>query len=68
MSYDGQHRFYNFGTSGAAVQVAAEILFDLFLGWLLVFVKQRLRHHDHPRGAIFALDRKMVDKRLLQRM
>src|SRR4030042_6387551 len=64
----GQNRLNNFFISGAAAQIAGEILLDLFLCWFWILVKQGLSSHNHSRSTIPALNRKMFNKRLLKRM
>jgi hypothetical protein len=64
----GQDRLNDFGISGAAAQIAAEILLDLLLCRPWVLVKQGLSSHNHSRSTIPALHRKMLNERLLKRM
>ena len=64
----GQDSLNDFGISGAAAQITAEILLDLFLRRLWVLVKQSLRSHNHSWSTIPALHRKMLNERLLKRM
>src|SRR5438132_9330396 len=48
-------RFDDLGIAGAAADVAGDAEADLVLARIGVLVEQRLRHHDHARGAEAAL-------------
>src|SRR4051812_5339516 len=54
--------------AGAAADVAGDAVDDLLPRRLRIVVEQRLGGHQHPRGAIAALGRKVFHEGGLQRM
>src|SRR5438034_7563447 len=52
----------------AATEVLLERLLDFVVGRLAVLLQKRRGLHDHAVDAITALDRLLIDERLLQRM
>src|SRR5215831_16645573 len=62
------NRFDNVGVSAAAANIAAHELADFLRGFRPTLRDQSCRRADLPRRAVAALERIMVDERLLQRM
>src|SRR5207245_3006865 len=63
-----EHRLEDLRVRAAAADVAAEGLAHLFERWPRDGVQERLRGDDEPRRAEAALERVLLDERLLQRM
>src|SRR5215471_5133225 len=62
------NRCDNVGVSAAAANIAAHELADFLRGFCPTLRDQSCRRADLPRRAVAALERIMVDERLLQRM
>jgi hypothetical protein len=62
------HCGYDTHVSGTATQVAVQCLYDLRFGGLEVALEQADGSHYHARGAVTALQRVFVEKRLLNRV
>src|SRR5688572_27584313 len=58
----------DFVVAGAAAQVAGQPVAHLVFGGIWVLVEQRLGRHDETRGADTALQGRVFEKFLLQRM
>jgi hypothetical protein len=60
--------FYDLVVSRAATEMTREDLFHLFSRWMGIPFQKRLRRHQDSRSAKTALDRSVIDERLLQWM
>src|SRR3954453_6729826 len=60
-----QHGLRDLDITAAPTQVAGEILAGFLLRCVGILLQQRLCGEDEPRSAIRALERRMVDVRLL---
>src|SRR5690606_24354208 len=63
-----EHRRDDLVVAGTAAQIAREPVASLFLGGIGVAIEQRLGRDQHPRRADAALERRMLEEFLLQRM
>ncbi len=63
-----EHRLDDVVVAGATAQVALQPVADLLLGGVGVLGQQAGGGHDHPRGAVAALEAMVVPEGLLDRM
>src|SRR3990170_8565483 len=61
-------RLDDLGVAGAAAEVTGQGKTNLFFARIGIFIEQRLRHHQHARGAVAALGAAVLQEGFLNRM